>query len=225
MKKIQIILFFLCLSSIGLAQVSTKDARLLQDKIRDVYDANILNGTNPNYEVYLDDWKSGIIYSKLVTHSTLAPLRYFVYNKEFHLINNLKDTVVLNKFAQIDSIVVSDKKFIYTSYNLAGKTKTDYFQELAFGKLKLLKHYKCVFVKGNERLATGYHTNKPSSYKIDSQLYYQEAGKPAVQLPSKKNEILSLLDKPELAKFIKENKLKLKKEQHLKKLFNYYNSH
>ncbi|NOU61198.1 hypothetical protein [Marinifilum caeruleilacunae] len=225
MRKLQMMLFILCLSLGVKAQTSANDVRLLQESIRDVYDSNIFNGSNPNYEVYLDDWDRGVIYSKLFTHSTIAPIRYFVYNNEFHLVNNTKDTVVLNKFAQIDSIVVADKKFIFTSYNMGTRTQTDYFQELACGKIKLLKHYTCVFVKGNQRIATGYHTNTPNSYKIATQLFYQEEGQPAVLLPKKKNEIIALFDDPELAAYAKENKIKFKKEKHLQKLFKHVNAH
>lgn len=224
MRKIQLILMLLFVCTIVKGQISTHEVRLMQDKVQSIYDANILNESNSNFEVYLDNWKFGVIYAKNIAPKTIAPLRYFVYNKEFHLVNNAKDTVVLNKFAAIDSIVISDKKFIYTSYQLGDRTQNDYFQELSNGKLKLLKHYTCIFVRGNKRFATGYDTVKPDTYKIDSKLYYQVEDQPAALLPIKKSDIVALLNEPSLIDYVKKHKLKLKREKHLKKLFNYYNS-
>lgn len=225
MKNSILIIFFLSLfTSTVSGQISTHETNFMLDKIRAVYDANILFGTGANHQVYLDDWAEGYVHSNTLNNTNYMPLRYFVYNEEFHIVTPEQDTVVLNKSCPIDSITVQNKKYIYTSYNSNKKIKNGYFEELSHGKFKLLKHYICTFEKGNEKTATGYEKIKKDRYKITSKLYFQDGEQAASLLPGNKNNILLIFDKPNLAQYIKKNKLKIRKEKDLIKLFNYYNS-
>jgi len=226
MKALKLIFLFLLLSIMSVkSQVSISDQNTLMNQARNVKDNQIFDKHEMIHELYLDDWSEGNIYPRngMMPMSQFR-IRYFVYNQEFHLISPQKDTVILSKSYAVDSILVSNKRFIYTNYKSNTKIRNSYFQELVGGKVKLLKRHSSIFVLGNKKTATGYQKAKPDSYKITTKLYYQDHDQNAILLPTKKSEIILLFENDKVANFIKENKLRAKKEKHLIKIFEYYNS-
>lgn len=176
-------------------------------------------------DFYLDEWKAGsIFFSESTEPLTAYKLRYFVFGEVFHLLSEKNDTLLLKKSHLIDSIIINDKKYIQRSYIVNNKIKQSYFEELSYGKMNLLKKHSNVFVKNNDRTATGYDTRKPDTYKIESTLYYQYPDKIALQLPTKRKKIIQLLHDDRLMEFLESHKLNIRKEKDLIKLFNYYNT-
>lgn len=175
-------------------------------------------------DYYLDEWKQGVIYPKY--HNTPISnyhLRYFVYNQEFHVITPKKDTVLLGKTFPIDSISIDGKRFVFLPYVSSNSIREGYFQELVNGKIKLLKRYSCIYVQGNQKTASGYEKIVPDHYKIKSKFYYQTNTQPAKTLLTKKRDLLQLFNSKAIDNYIKQNNLKLKKEDHLIKIFEHYN--
>jgi len=93
----------------------------------------------------------------------------------------------------------SDKKTIHFGY----------FELLADGKIKLLKQFQ-----------------KDGKGNLDTELFFQTEENPAECFKLKKSSVLKIMKnrKSEVSKFIVENKLNVKKEDDLKKVFEYYNS-
>lgn len=152
-------------------------------------------------------------------------MRYFVYGQQMHILTEKGDTAIL-KPSLIKSVNINCQKFIYTTYQLNSGVKNSYFEELSHGKLKLLKRYQCKFLQNNIKTTSSYKEADPDTYKIYSKYYVQSKDFPALLIHVRKSKVLKLLEdkKADIIKYIKKNKLKIKKEQDLKKIFNYYNS-
>lgn len=223
MKSITLIIFILTgIVSVSHAQTNLRSVAHSNEIIRKI---NNNKTKSLNGDFYLDEWKAGsIFFSESPEPLTAYKLRYFVYGEVFHLLSEKNDTLLLKKSHLIDSIIINDKKYIQRSYIVNNKIKQSYFEELSNGKMNLLKKHSNVFVKNNDRTATGYDTRKPDTYKIESTLYYQYPDKIALQLPTKRKKIIQLLHDDRLMEFLQSHKLNIRKEKDLIKLFNYYNT-
>ena len=221
---ILIILSQILFSSVIIAQRDPKSIDYINEIFRLINNnpSKLMEKLGGDY--YLDEWKQGVIYPK--NHNTPISnyhLRYFVYNQEFHAITPKKDTVLLGKSFPIDSISIDGKRFVFLPYALNNGVREGYFQELVGGKIKLLKRYSCIYVQGNRKTASGYEKIVPDHYKIKSKFYYQTNKQSAKLLLTKKREFLQLFKSEAIDDYIKQNNLKLKKEEHLIKIFEHYN--
>lgn len=102
-----------------------------------------------------------------------------------------------------------DQIFIPFEYVDQKSVQFGYFQLLTDGKMKLLKQYQ-----------------KGGKGKIKTLFLAQSNDRPAEYFKVKKSTILKLLKKhkSEVSKFIVKNKLNVKEEEDLKKVFDFYNS-
>jgi len=99
--------------------------------------------------------------------------------------------------------------FIPTEYSDKKTINLGYFELLAEGDMKLLKQFQ-----------------KSGKEKIKTVLFFQNKSEPAKRFKVKKSSILKLMSKHKssVSKFIVKNKLNVKNEDDLKKVFEYYNS-
>jgi len=99
--------------------------------------------------------------------------------------------------------------FIPTEYSDKKTINLGYFELLAEGDMKLLKQFQ-----------------KSGKEKIKTVLFFQNESEPAKRFKVKKSSILKLMSKHKssVSKFIVKNKLNVKNEDDLKKVFEYYNS-
>ena len=104
-----------------------------------------------------------------------------------------------------------EKKQIFVPMEYSDKKNVNlgYFELLVDGEMKLLKQFQ-----------------KKGKDKIKTVLFFQNENEPAKYFKVKKSSILKLMSKHKSAvsKFISENKISLKKENDLKKVFEFYNS-
>ena len=99
--------------------------------------------------------------------------------------------------------------FIPLKYSDKKTVNLGYFELLADGKMKLLKQFQ-----------------KSKKEKIKTVLFFQNESEPAKSFKVKKSSILKLMSrhKSAVSKFIVKKKINVKKENDLKKVFDYYNS-
>ncbi len=99
--------------------------------------------------------------------------------------------------------------FIPTEYSDQKSINLGYFELLSEGKIKLLKQYQ-----------------KSGKGKVKTNLFSQKEDHPAECFKVKKSSVLKLMKKhkSEVSKFIVKNKLNVKKENDMKKVFDFYNS-
>jgi len=103
----------------------------------------------------------------------------------------------------------AEQTFIPIEYSDKKTTNLGYFELLTEGKMKLLKQFQ-----------------KDGKGNLDTELFFQTEENPAECFKLKKSSVLKIMKnrKSEVSKFIVENKLNVKKEDDLKKVFEYYNS-
>jgi hypothetical protein len=103
----------------------------------------------------------------------------------------------------------TEQTFIPVEYSNKKTVNLGYFELLADGKMKLLKQFQ-----------------KSGKEKIKTVLFLQNESEPAKSFKVKKSSILKLMSrhKSAVSKFIVKKKINVKKENDLKKVFDYYNS-
>jgi len=101
-----------------------------------------------------------------------------------------------------------------------GVNGKSYFEVIYNGKTKLLKRYSKTIIESK-----GYNTSTITKKYEESSLYYIAKADNKL-IPIKKNEksILDALQKPELSKYVKDNKLNLKSDEDIEKLLAYYDT-
>ncbi len=149
--------------------------------------------------------------------------------------NNYKDVVEFKKNGQdIYEIPISfpilQLKFegiIFErkEYKTEGKLKYGFFQPILKGKTSLYSQQRVILEKA--KLASLYNESKLAHFKITPSKYYLQKNKDKELVSfSNKKELLSILNDNEnkLSTFIKKNKLKVKDEQDILQVLDYYNS-
>jgi len=191
---------------------------IVKEKITKPTDPDLIDGT------YLEtEWKKGKI---VFIDKTTSDQFEYLYNvpEDKIVLRDKKKTKILQLIdpKSLDSLVIDSKIYIYTMY---GKQNDfGFFEKLSNGKLTLLKRYEASYRK--EVPSDGIIEGKPAYYAINTHYYVQEEGKPAQLLRVNRKNILNLLsdEKSEVKSFIKQNKIKIRKEEHLVKIFIFYNS-
>lgn len=155
---------------------------------------------------------------------TSAVLRYHIFNDYMEFQQNGK-TYILDPSTQINKVIVDDCTFVVEKYESKGKVKQGYFTLLDSGKVMLLAKQTVTFherkeVKALESSAT------PAKYTRASDTYYYKIGDSELtKVENLKKLIANLPDKQsELSEFIRQEKISVRKEDELKKLFHYLNS-
>lgn len=120
---------------------------------------------------------------------------------------------------------ISGKLYLIENYKANGAIRKTYFVELNQGNARLLFKQRKKFIE--ERLATSsYSKDQPAKFEDQTSYYIITEGNAATEVRLKGKEIVGALPdhKKELNAFIKSNKLKLKTEEEVIQVLNYYNS-
>jgi hypothetical protein len=90
----------------------------------------------------------------------------------------------------------------------------------------LLKKYQCTLIEGVKYAKNNFSTLKPDKYKIKFDYFIQKEGNPATKISSKTKEFLKCFPDNNnlISNYLKADKLKVKKEEDLIKIIDYYNS-
>lgn len=146
--------------------------------------------------------------------------------------NNYKDEIefkkgeniqVLPKQAEFSKIKIKSPEativYLETNDELKG-----YFTELVSGKITLLRKDKIIF-KDEVPAPNSYAEGKPAEFRNQDPIYYISNGSRYVKKPKALKDIIDVFPnlKDEINTFVKENKIKLNKEEDLKKLVVFLN--
>ncbi len=150
------------------------------------------------------------------------PLRYNLYTQQFEMIED-SDTLAIGNAAEIEYLRIADKVFVYTDYLCQGKHKSGYFELLEEGDCRLLKRWVATY---HEIDPSGSSTVADDCFYRDCQCFIQFFKNPATAVSSSKKELIrSFANKGEEVKaYMKQEKLKAKREADLIKIVDYYNS-
>jgi hypothetical protein len=195
-----------------------------------------MNHENPSMErnvegsPYLsDDFLPGRVFYKGNKKPVKADLRYNAYSGEFEFTQGGRDFVISNK-SEIDSIQYKGYNFIFGSYkNEAGITRKNFMASLVDGKCSIYKVYSREFHQA-EPPATGYDEAEPARFEEESPVYCIQFGDdemPHVIDSFRRGKFLNhfgSLEK-ELKRYIKDQNLRLRREDDLVAFIRYYNRH
>lgn len=227
MKKITFVLFCCFLFIIAKGQEFNSTNSMLENfrlsmlpSIRDL-ESSELSEKYDGSPFLNEEWKEGTVTLNTgKSHKFL--IKYLVYG-DLILIKNEKDSInKLNLSNQILHIKFNDHTFIYISYPWHNKIKEGLMEVLYDNKSKLLKLYTCRIEKGAE--TSGYQEKEKDKFLIKEVLYCQISDGKLMLLPRSKKELFQLFgDKnDQVERFFKEQKLKIKNEKDIAKIFTYY---
>ena len=155
--------------------------------------------------------------------------RYNLYAQEFEMVHN-RDTFAIVAPFHIKSISFSNMKFLPGLYVRRSGSRpylgSAYFQVLSEGRCKLLMRHD-VKIKSGGGPVTYSWAGGSDAFVQYQQLYYQEAeGAEVVLLKKRKKSIRKLFAdrSDEVEEFIRREKINIKDNAGLTKVFNYYNS-
>lgn len=155
--------------------------------------------------------------------------RYNLYAQEFEMVHN-RDTFAIVAPFHIKSISISNMKFLPGLYVRRGGNRpylgSAYFQVLSEGKYNLLLRHD-VKIKGGSGPVTYSWAGGADAFVQYQQLYYQESeGAEVVLLKKKRKSIRKLFAdrSDEVEEFIRREKINIKDNAGLTRVFNYYNS-
>ncbi|MGD9976748.1 MAG: hypothetical protein AB7S54_02320 [Bacteroidales bacterium] len=128
---------------------------------------------------------------------------------------------VLNQ-SNVEYFIVNDRKFV----NFRSKDfPASFYEILVDGEnIKLLKFYKCIIVEGTNN--NGIDPGRNDKYKIISDYYTVKDKTNPILLKNRKKIVINLMKdrKSEIETFIDTNKINIKDQNDLIRVFNYYNS-
>jgi len=219
-KKIVFFVALLPLFSLAQRRVEVP-SQYVNNNSLSVFDKNIKYQGSP----YLD--KEFILGKVILNNSKIinTGLRYNAYSDNFEFYN--KDVIM--SLSKIDGtkIILTGKTFVLRSLKSENSTSKNYYQELTEnGRLRLYKKYYKKFVEA-KKSKSSYGSDKPAKFELITSYFFEKSGSKDLELfKLKKKDILLLMkDKSsDIKKYLKNEKLKLSKEQDLVKLFDYYNS-
>jgi hypothetical protein len=162
-----------------------------------------------------ENWNNaGVVYSEGVAHS-ISKLNYNMYSDEVAELKSANEVFVFDK-AAIDSLVISGRHF--------KKLNGSFYEVISKGdKLSLLKQHSTRVQKGQFNPTDG--TTTPSRLvRMDDYFTYQ-SGK-IDKFKASKGSVMDLFaDKQgDVKKLIKDEKLSFKKDEDLKRMFDFYNN-
>ncbi|MEZ4803305.1 MAG: hypothetical protein R2797_11080 [Gelidibacter sp.] len=157
-------------------------------------------------------------------------VRYNAIADQFEVKGENNKAYALNKYRRDIVVQLVGVKKTYQVFGYLDENDNENFGYFVIinGKdsnVKLLKKEKKFFI-GEKVATTSYDTPKPATYKRANDEYYIKVGEDAaIEMPTNKKDIAKLFPKQEknILSFIKENKIKTKKEEDLNMLMEYIN--
>ncbi len=163
----------------------------------------------------------GVIAMKDGSRIEGRPMRFNLYTQQMQFIEN-QDTLALGNPWEIEYLRIADKVFVYTDYLCEGEHRSGYFELMEDGDCRLLKRWAALYHEVEEE---GEKSGENCFYR-DCQCYLQFFMNPASRVQKKRKDLaLSFASNgDEVLDYMRDAKLKLKHEDDLVKIVEYYNS-
>ncbi|UFH30898.1 hypothetical protein LNP04_13025 [Chryseobacterium sp. C-71] len=160
--------------------------------------------------------------AKIAENYEITAIRYNSYKDEVEFRNDT-DIMILPKENKFSRLEISSPKQVLVLISLDNEPN-GYYYELVNGKSSLYKKVKTNFIDVKPA-STPYGSDQPASFSTPITTYYLVLNGKVIKKPKNQKQIIDLLpDKKEvLNSFFKENKIKLDKEEDLKKLVTFLN--
>lgn len=185
------------------------------------YEENFTNG-----QFLFDKWQTGSIIIKDTVAIRGLNLNYNIFQGRvlYTPPTRKNDIYYLSKPVEVSKIYVGKHIFIYCGFKDNDIENLGYFEQLNSGEWQILLRYESTFNPGKE--SNGYQPAIEPSYKTRKIFYLRKGIDVAFKIKKSKKDVLNVFkDKEnELTKFIKKEKIKIKKDEDFVKLVQHYNS-
>ncbi len=228
MSKVSI-LFFTVIGNVLIAQSSLTEIK------RNIYQ-DLNSSVNQNYVRLINEAKTKDVQNEFYAFSEWVEFEVlskdgdtiFLDSANYHIYNDMMLFLSEGKLyylypEEANKISVQDKT--YTAYR-SDEKESGYYELLVDGAIQLLKKYKVSKEKIVNHPMGITHGQSDYKYRIKSEFYYNDTLKNKVNhVPRKKKNLMKIFSRKRnrMIAFAKENKLNNKSEEHLVKLFSYYN--
>jgi hypothetical protein len=227
--KIKVLLMMsvaLLLSQVNLAQTNIiSSAADLMNFLNS--DLDYIEAKNDRYRTvegspYLDDEFLPGSLSFSNTKYTGIPLRYNIYEGYFEFQTDQGVKFFDPRVTRIDTVWLEGDTFLYVYFQDGKARKQTFMKAVRLGPTSVYLRNAVILTQPEE--STGYTAAKPASFqKLSESIYVQVEGTPAMEFKGKKSlEEVFPAHYKELNKYIKSEKLKLKKAEDVARLCEYH---
>ena len=186
---------------------------------------NFLTEADISGSPYLNkDYQEGYVLTEKLIRYENVPLRYNIYTDDIEFRNAKGQAMAIEFPGNIKEVKIGKAIFVHRLYAMDKKLHAGYFQLMNRGKAEGLIRYRVEFREAEP--AAAYKDPQPPKFvRKPAEFYVSIGNKPAVQV-YKTKDLIALLSnhKRELQVFAKKEKIKVRKENDLKRILNYYNS-
>jgi len=176
---------------------------------------------------YLDTlWALSCFHFYSNQDSITTPARYNVMVDEFEVQTSAGIRALNGHLVKTFAIENNSESIRWVNakdYKENGIVLSGFFEVLSEGEMCLLKQTQIEIVKPTYKISLD--AGDKNTYLISKYTYYYANPDKTIVKLKKQNDLVCLFaNKPEVSRFIKENSLSIKKEEHLKKIFDYFNA-
>lgn len=174
---------------------------------------------------YLDDDLVKGYVKFIYGDSTVQFLRYNIYTDEVEYLADEKLLVIKNA-TQVHYVYVNGHWFYYKTYKFRNAFKKGFLEKLVSGHFELYVKYAVDYEK-KKNPESSYEKATPDRFVRKLPTYYFAIDNgPIINFDNSKSGLEEIFreDYPEIKKLIKSEKLKLRQQEDLVKIFEYYNS-
>lgn len=237
MKKIVIFFVFIIVGSIAFGQTNKTAGYSYNENfaLKSLDDFFILqrnNGEAPKNYLSVKNVKgSPYLFDEFVKGAVIIenfkftdiPLRYNIYNDEIEYKKGESILAIANGH-DIRRVIIDNVVFGYYAFTVKNVNNFGYFQLLSDGRAKVLKKYSVSYQM--PKAAQAYTVATPPQFvRLGTKLFVKIGNAPAQQYANAKKLLTAFGDKKSvMAKYFKEEKLNIKRDEDLIKCINYYNS-
>lgn len=186
----------------------------------------LLNNSNIAGTPYLNKkFQDGRPISKYSLKFPIIPLRYNIYTDNIEYRSPKNKVFALYEQSKIESYIIGDLTFIYSPYyKNRSKLSTGYFQVLVPGKTKGLIKYTVYLLQATP--TRPYKPAEPERFSKRIKSFYIKVGDGAAVPASREKNILQLYPKlkSQLSRYIKKERIHVRKQAEFVKLIRYINT-
>lgn len=173
---------------------------------------------------YLDEaFQTGSISYKKVKYVGLD-LRFNPYESYFEFKTEQGIKFLDPRVTRVDTVWLENETYLYVQYMVGKSRKQTFMRAIYMGPTRVLLNSEVVLAQPEE--AKGYEAAKPARFeKMAEAIYIGEEGNPAMEFKGKKSlEEIFPEHHAQLSKYVKAEKLKLKKTEDVIRLCQYFDS-
>lgn len=171
-----------------------------------------------------DEFISGTIYTTAKQKFINIPLRYNIYNDalEFKTPDNVIQAMATPEI--LESAEFGEYTVVYAPFSNSKKVSHGYFQVVVSGEASLYIKSNIRFNKAQEPVP--YKDAIPAQFHKKPDTYFIKVGPAEAKKVNNKKDLIKIFPdhQNEISSFIKKNKTKISKQDHLKALVEYYNA-